>query len=308
MPESFALLILIFVVSLALLVFSADKFIYFSEKIGLALGIPSFVIGVTVVALGTSLPELVSSIVAILNDEPGIVIGNVVGSNITNILLVLGMVGLIAKRFTISFNFKKIDLPFFIIATAFLLYSCWDQEFTITEAIISLVILVAYLVITLSSGKDLSDDISPNLKPIYFLWLLLAGVGIYLGAKYNVDSVISIGEKINIPPAIIALTAVALGTSLPELFVSIAAIRKNNAEIAVGNVLGSNIFNALLIMGVPRLVGRLEIPDSVAVLSLPTLIVASLLFILFTWNKKVNWIHGLILLVGYCAFLYLSFS
>ena len=173
---------------------------------------------------------------------------------------------------------------------------------------IGLLILITYLIITLSSGKDLGDDIAPKLKPIFFLWLLLAGFGIYLGAKYNVAAVISIGEIINIPPAIIALTAVALGTSLPELFVSIAAIRKNNAEIAVGNVLGSNIFNALLIMGVPRFVGPLEIPESVAQFSLPILLFASLLFILFVWNKKVNWVHGLILLIGYGVFLYFSFS
>lgn len=307
MPDSLILLILIFIVSLALLVFSADKFINYAEKIGLSLGIPSFVIGVTVVALGTSLPELVSSIVAILNDEPSIVIGNVVGSNITNILLVLGTVGVVAKQFTISFNFKKIDLPFFIVATFFLVITCWDREFTMIEGIIGLVMLIAYLVITLSSGNDLKDKILPSLKPIHFLWLLLAGFGIYLGAKYNVDSVITIGEKLNISPAIIALTAVALGTSLPELFVSMAAIKKNNAEIAVGNVLGSNIFNALLIMSVPRFVGPLEIPESVAQFSLPALLVASLLFVLFTWNKKVNWIHGLILLVGYGLFLYFSF-
>lgn len=308
MPDSFVLLILIFVVSLALLVFSADKFIEFAEKIGLALGIPHFVIGVTVVALGTSLPELVSSIVALMNDEPGIVIGNVVGSNITNILLVLGVVGVIAKQFTISFDFKKIDLPFFIIATIFLVVTTYDQNFTLLEGIIGLAILGAYLFITLSSGKDLDDDESPKLNPIHFLWLLLAGVGIYFGAKYNVDSVIAIGEKINIPPSIIALTAVALGTSLPELFVSIAAIRKGNAEIAVGNVLGSNIFNALLIMGVPRFVGAFEIPDTVKTSSLPILVLASLLFVIFTWNKKINWIEGAILLLGYAAFLYFSFA
>jgi len=308
MPDSLILLVIIFVASLALLVFSADKFINYAENIGLSLGIPSFVIGVTVVALGTSLPELVSSIVAILNDEPGIVIGNVVGSNITNILLVLGAVGVLAKRFSISFNFKKIDLPFFCLATLFLVVTSWDRNFTILEAVIGIFILITYLIITLRSGNDSNDSETPTLKPFHFLWLLFAGFGIYLGAKYNVDCVISIGNKINIPPAIIALTAVALGTSLPELFVSITAIRKNKAEIAVGNVLGSNIFNALLIMGVPRFVGVLEIPESVARFSLPTLLFASLLFVVFTWNKKVNWMHGSILLICYAIFIFLSFS
>lgn len=307
METNLMIQILIFVVSLIVLVFSADKFIEYAEKIGLSLGIPSFVIGVTVVALGTSLPELVSSIVSIQEGSPEIVIGNVVGSNITNILLVLGSVALIAKRFDITFNFKKIDLPFFFVATVYLIITCYDLKFTHLEAIIGFVLLIVYLFITLSSGKDLEDDESPKLKPQFFLFLLLGGFGIYLGAKYNVESVIHIGDLLKINPAIIALTAVALGTSLPELFVSIAAIRKNNAEIAVGNVLGSNIFNSLLIMSIPRFVGQLVIPKTVATISLPILAGASLLFILFTWNKKVNWIHGIILLLIYAAFIYFSF-
>ncbi len=307
MPDSIFLLILIFVISLAVLVYSADKFIENAEKIGLSLGIPSFVIGVTVVALGTSLPELVSSVVAVLNGEPGIVIGNVVGSNITNILLILGVVGVIAGSFTIKFNFKKIDLPYFILSTLFLYITTRDQNFTITEAYIGLGILLSYLIITLSGGKDEESE-RPSFSGQYLLWLILAGFGIYFGAKYNVDSVIAIGNKINIPPSIIALTAVALGTSLPELFVSIAAIRKNNAEIAVGNVLGSNIFNSFLIMGIPRLVGPLEIPSTVVVYSIPILIIATILFVVFTWNKRVNWVEGMLLLLGYIVFLYLSFQ
>jgi len=306
MPESLLLLILIFAASLALLVFAADKFIESSEKIGLSLGIPAFVIGVTVVALGTSLPELVSSIFAIVSGAPEIPIGNVVGSNITNILLVLGLVAVMAKRFEITFNFKKIDLPFFIVATAFLSYAVWDKNFTKVEAIISLVIIALYLFFTISSGKDLQDKVSPKLKGMTIVWLLVGGVGIYFGAKYNVESIISIGEKFKVSPAIIALTAVALGTSLPELFVSIAAIRKNNAEIAVGNVLGSNIFNALAIMGIPRFVGALEIPAGVVKTSIPIMLGATLLFILFVWNKKVVWWQGIILLIGYAAFLYSS--
>ncbi len=306
MPDNLFLLIIIFVASLALLVYSADKFVENAEKIGLALGIPSFVIGVTVVALGTSLPELVSSIIAVLQGEPGIVIGNVVGSNITNILLILGVVGLVAISFTIHFNFKKIDLPYFIISTLFLYLSTRDQNFTIIEAWIGLVILLSYIIITMMTGREEKSSEVP-FKSQYLLIIILAGFGIYFGARYNVESVVKIGELLKISPTIIALTAVALGTSLPELFVSLAAIRKDNAEIAVGNILGSNIFNALLIMGIPRLIGPLDIPDTIVSFSMPVLLVASLLFVLFTWNKKVNWIEGAIFLLGYLLFIYFSF-
>jgi len=308
MPEAFGLLLIIFIASLALLVFSADKFIEGAEQIGLSLGIPSFVIGVTVVALGTSLPELISSIFAILEGSSEIVIGNVVGSNITNILLVLGVVGFIAKSFTISFDFKKIDLPFFVVASAFLVFAVWDLNFALWEAVVSMALLVSYIIFSLRSGSDLSDKQSPRLNMKSFLWVLLGGLGIYFGAKYNVESIISIGEKLNIGAEIIALTAVALGTSLPELFVSFAAIRKGNAEIAVGNVLGSNIFNAAGIMAAARFVGDLTIPEGIKQISIPLMIFATIAFILIVWNKRVVRWEGVFLLLLYGVFLYLTFN
>ena len=307
MPDSLLLLVLIFIVSLAVLVFAADKFIASSEKIGLALGIPSFVIGVTIVALGTSLPELVSSIFAIINNTSEIVIGNVVGSNITNILLILGVVGVVARSFTIGFNFKKIDLPFLIAATAFMIFAAYDRKVELWEGLVSVFILLAYIIISLRSGKDLKDAESPKFKPLFLFWLVLGGIGIYFGAKYNVESIIKIGEKLNIGAEIIALTAVALGTSLPELFVSLAAIRKGNAEIAVGNVLGSNIFNAAGILGVSRLVGDLSIPANVVKTSIPIMAVATLFFILIVWDRKVRRWEGIVLLLGYAAFMWFTF-
>ncbi len=308
MPDSLLLLALIFVASLTLLVFAADKFIEASENIGLALGIPSFVIGVTVVALGTSLPEMVSSIFAIINGSSEIVIGNVVGSNITNILLILGVVGVVAKAFTIKFNFKKIDLPFLILTSGFLIYSISDRTVQLWEGIVAVVLLLAYVFISLRSGSDLKDDETPKLKPVFWLLLVFGAVGIYFGAKYNVESIIKIGEKLNIGAEIIALTAVALGTSLPELFVSLAAIRKGNAEIAVGNVLGSNIFNAAGIIGVSRLVGDLKIPENVWKTSIPIMAAATLFFIIVVWNKRVKRWEGVILLLGYIAFMWFTFK
>lgn len=307
MQENLFIQFVIFITSLILLIFSAKRFIHSSERIGLSLGIPSFVIGVTVVALGTSLPELVSSVISIFEDSSEIVIGNVVGSNITNIFLILGVVAIIAKKFTIHFDFKKVDLPFFVASAVYLFFTTRDQNFTMLEGIIAILLLIFYITTTILKGKvDVKENINPTTAMTY-VWLLLAGVGIYFGAKYNVESVINMGNILKISPAIIALTAVALGTSLPELFVSIAAIRQGNAEIAVGNVLGSNIFNALAIMGIPRLFGSLNIPAGVNQISLPILIISSAMFVIIIWNKKINWISGLILVLGYIVFLYLSF-
>ncbi len=307
MPESILLLLLIFVASLALLVFASGKFIDSSEKLGLALGLPPFVIGVTVVALGTSLPELVSSILAVQHGESEIVVGNIVGSNITNILLIIGTVAFIGKSIHIQFNFKRIDLPFLIGTALFLFYAIWDLNIAFWEGIVFLGLTATFIILSLSKGKDLQDQAAPKITAQIIIWLLVGGAGVYLGAKYNIQSVILIGDKLEIPPAIIALTAVSLGTSLPELFVSLAAVRRGKAEMAVGNVLGSNIYNIIAIGGVSRLVGEIEVPFEIKSVSAYIMLGATALFAFMLWNKHLSRTEGFILLVVYIFFIGFSF-
>lgn len=307
MPENILWLVIIFVASLALLVFASGKFIEASEKLGLALGLPPFVIGVTVVALGTSLPEMVSSIIAVQQGESEIVVGNIVGSNITNILLIIGTVAFIGKSIHISFNFKRVDLPFLIGTALFLLYAIWDLQIAFWEGCTFLCLTVMYVVLCLSKGTDLTDEEPPKLTWKIIGLLLLGGVGVYFGAKYNIESVVSIGKFLEIPPAIIALTAVALGTSLPELFVSLAAVRKGQAEIAIGNVLGSNIYNIIAVGGISSMVGEIAVPAEIKTVSILIMLGATLMFAQMLWNKKLTRWEGAILLLGYVVFLGFSF-
>jgi len=302
---------LIFIVSLIFLIKSADFFIGAAEKIGLALGIPSFIIGVTIVALGTSIPELASSIVAVQKGTTEIVVSNVVGSNITNVFLVLGVILLISKGNKMSMEYSRSDAALLIGSAALLSIFVWDGQFVWWEAVVCLVGLMLYLFSYIRKyQQDKADDTAeeiadrPPLKWTYFLILALSIVGIYFSAEYNIEAIIKIAEILNIGTEIIALSAVALGTSLPELFVSIAAVRKGQTEMAIGNVLGSNILNVLVVMGIPGLLTTLAIPDIVLSLSIPLYLLATLSLFLVLRFKRMDWWSGVLLLCMYGFFFY----
>lgn len=303
---------IVFFGTLVTLVISADFFIKSSERIGLALGIPPFIVGVTLIAIGTSLPELVTSIVAVLSKEnaSAIVPGNVIGSNITNIGLVLGIIAFTAKNIKLEFDVLKVDAPMLVGAT-FLLYLCLaDGSFSLFEGIIFCLGLAIYLGYILSLRNvtnpgelpiDIEVDESEKAK---FSWkepviLLISGLVIYFSAEYNVKSIQNLASLLNIGKEFIALTAVALGTSLPELVVSLVAIRTGNVEMAVGNVIGSNIFNIFAVMGISRMVGVIEIPESILDMSLPAVLFISILCFVIVMDRKINRWEGLILLLFY---------
>jgi cation:H+ antiporter len=312
---------IVFVVSLAALIVSADFFIKAAERIGLALGIPPFVIGITLIAMGTSLPELVTSIAAVLSphDASAIVPGNVIGSNITNTALVLGIVGILAKRIQLTFDVMRVDVPMMLGAT-FLLYLCIkDLHFSYFEAGLCLAGMAIYLgyVISLSRSHDeapnpMAMDLMPEDEEVEvsppFSWrepiTLLASVTvIFFSAKYNVLSIEELAGLLGIGKEFIALTVVALGTSLPELVVSIVAVRNGNAEMAVGNVLGSNIFNVFAVMSIPRFFGAITIPASMLPFSMPMLLVVTLLAVFILKDREVNRWEGWILLLFYVLFI-----
>lgn len=311
MPQE-VIWILVFVAALTFLVISSDRFIKAAELIGLAFGIPTFILGVTLVAAGTSLPEMVASVIAMAQGEHEIVIGNVVGSNITNIFLILGFVVVVSRNIRIGFDLLNIDLPL-MIASAFMMgIFCISGTFSTFEALISLAALVVYIAYAFSNDSTtpaLKDEIAPpkqqkarkDWKP--WVWLLLSGGVLYLSASYTVRSIVELSELFGIGREIIALSAVALGTSLPELSVSILAVRRGNTDLAIGNILGSNIFNTLGVMGVAGLMGTIEVPQSILYFSLPLMVVASLLFFFMVLNRNISRWEGLFLLLLYVYFL-----
>jgi cation:H+ antiporter len=303
----------IFVFSLLVLLKSSGYFTNAAEKIGLLLGMPAFIVGVTIVAIGTSLPELISSIFAVSKNSSEIVIGNVIGSNIANILLILAVVAIVAKKIETKYEILKVDLPIFFASALFVFITCMDGVFNFWEGIIGIIGVIIYFTFAAKSvQKSGSEQKVTKTEKIEVkkegLWLqfgivFLSGIFIFLAAKYTIESVIKLSEIFNIGKDIIAISAVALGTSLPEMFVGIQAARKGNAGLAFGNVLGSNIFNSFAVLGIPALFGPLIIPTSIITFSIPVMIGISILYFFMIQDRQMTIWEGLILLLAYILYL-----
>ena len=308
---------IIFAISLIILIKASDYFTDSAEKIGLYFGLPAFIVGVTIVAIGTSLPELISSIFAVLGNSSEMVIGNVVGSNIANIFLVLGVAAIIGKKIKIDFELVRVDLPMLMGSALLLALTIYDGIFTLPEAIFCLGGAILYLWYTINVGKK-DKNIKKEMKGELIqrkkmetktlIILLVSAFFIYIGAKYTVESVINLSEILGIGKEIIAISAVALGTSLPELMVTITAAKKGKPEMAVGNVLGSNIFNTFAVMGIPALIGTLIIPQSIISFGLPMMLAATLLYYFITQDKEITKWEGWLLLIFYVFFIGKTFG
>ncbi len=305
------------IISLIVLVKSADYFIDSSEKIGLILGISPFFIGVTIVAFGTSLPELLTSIVSVLNNSSEIVMGNVIGSNIANILLVVGITVIAVKKIKIDRDIINLDLPLLVASTLGLtVMILWDRQINFFEGIISLCFFFIYIFYLYKSrhdtvaeevkkhAVDIKEKIAPTkLNITLLLSLILSALFLYLGAKFTVTSVLNLSTLLGIATSTIALSAIAIGTSLPELAVSIRAAGNGNGDLAIGNIFGSNLFNGTLVVGVAAMFGDLKIADDVLFIALPFLIIATSLYIFSGLSRRVyNYEGGMFILI-YILFL-----
>ncbi len=308
--------VLIFIVSLAVLVKAADYFTDSAEAIGSFFGLPSFIVGVTIVALGTSLPELISSVIAVLGGSSEIAVGNIIGSNITNIFLILGVTAVVAKKLKIDHELISVDLPLFVGSTFLVAMMMIDGRVTIFEGILCLAGLLVYLLYTItSSNEDVKEKshkkkkvVKRKLNKKHIFILLVSMVFIYFGARYTVESVVILSGMLGISKAIIAASAVALGTSLPELVVSIRAALKGKAEIAVGNVLGSNIFNLFGVLGVSALVGSVVVSKDILIFGLPMMVIATLLYLFITQDRKITRWEGGLLIIFYVFYIGKLFS
>lgn len=299
--------ILLLIAGIAMLVWASDLFVDAAEDTGKALKMPSFIIGVVIVGIGTSLPELVSSLVSVFQDASEIVPGNVLGSNTTNILLVLGVGALMSKNMKFEKDLLHGDMPILLSASLFLYFTLADGEFTIPEALIFLVAVTFYVIHTLKSGATEGDQEEHKITPMTIGKLIASPVLIFWGAQFTVDAVIDLSDTFNIGKEVIALSAVALGTSLPEVMVSIAAAKKGKSDMIVGNVVGSNIFNSFVVMGIPRLFGEIEL-EGIADFSLPFSVAATLLFVIITVDKKIPKWEGAFLLLFYAYFILTLFG
>lgn len=300
----------LFVCSLWLLIFSSDHFTFSAERLGVLFGLPQFVVGVTIVAVGTSLPELIASLFALWAGSPEIIFGNVVGSNIANILLILGVSAIVSSRVVAHESVFRVDLPILILATVCLIFFMWDGVFSRFEGVFSLVGASLYTWYLVSAHPQASDVDTPSdssgvLNSFVVLFLSVAGV--FIGARFTVMSVLELSVLLNLSSELIALSAVALGTSLPELSVAISAARKGNSSMIFGNVIGSNIFNSFIVVGIPSLFSSLSVPASLMRLSVPVMVVSTFVLVFLMRDHKLSRIEGFALTSAYLLFFFSVF-
>jgi cation:H+ antiporter len=290
-------------VSLATLLKASDWFVDAAERIGLSLGISPFIVGVTIIAFGTSLPELAASIAAVMVDESEIVIGNVVGSNISNVVLILGVVAVVAREIRLTFRIMDLDIPLLVASSFLLWFVVRDRHVSMLEAVLLLIGLAVFLINTLKddSPKEETDDLTVTWRS--YALMILGGALVYLGANFTIVAIQKLSTLAGISPEIIALTLVALGTSLPELVVSLNAAAKQKTGMAVGNILGSNVFNTFAVMGIPALFGDLEIPQNILDFSLPFMVAITLIFTVMCVTNKISRWEGAMLLLFYAFFI-----
>ncbi len=270
--------------------------------VGLAekLGIPAIVIGLTIVAFGTSAPEMVVSVRAALANSPGIAVGNVVGSNIANILLVLGLPAMISAT-RCNQPLVVCNALYVLGASLIFIAMCFAGPLSVWHGAILLSLLTAFLVVSAfqispapcrPESQEEIDAIEgvagvPHTYPIMISFLVLGLVGLPIGAEFTVDGAQTIARSWNVSETAIGLTVVALGTTLPELATALIAVRRGESGLALGNILGSNLFNILAIMGVTAIVTPVAIPDQILYVDLWVMLAASLVIFPFALGSGV---------------------
>ena len=297
---------LVFLVSLVILIKSANWFTEIAEKIGLALNMSPFVVGVTIVSIGTSFPELASSLISVFKGSGEIVAANILGSNIANILLVIGLAAVCAKSLKVKRNIINLDLPLLASCGVILIVLILgDGEINFFEGLISLISYVIYLayLLSLQPKKKKNKKNKHKIKPSLIFYLIISIALIAFASNYLIESVIQISEILDVAKEIIAMSAVAIGTSLPELIVAISSVRKGKYEIAIGGVFGSNIFNSCVALGLPALFSNLPVSLITLEVAVPFFIAATTLFIISGITKRIyNW-EGWMYLLIYILFI-----
>jgi cation:H+ antiporter len=296
----------VFIVSLTLLVKSADWLLESSEKIGLKIGLSPFVVGVVIVGVGTSFPELVSSLFAAFQGTTEIVVANAVGSNIANILLVVGVTALISKKITVTKDLINLDLPLVTLSFFLFLITVYDGVVSLAEGAILTFGLVSYVwfsVVHKEDGDDLDIGKKAAIKPMDSVMLVVGVLGLAIGANYLIESVVTLSALLNIAPGVISITAIAFGTSLPELLVSVKAAFKGKSEVAVGNIIGSNVFNVLGVVGIPALFTTLYVDEKTLMIGIPVLFAATLAFVISGISKRIHIQEGVFFVLIYLLFI-----
>jgi len=297
--------VLLLVIGFVMLVKGADWFVDGASGIATKLKIPQLVIGLTIVAMGTSAPEAAVSITAALKGSADITIGNIVGSNILNILIILGLSALVTPL-AVAKSTIKVDIPVVIAITCILLALGYNGDVVLWEGILLLVIFasyIGYLMYVAFKERQQNTEETKEISVLKACILTLVGLPLIIwGSDVSVDAATKIAKILGLSERFIGLTIVALGTSLPELFTSVMAAKKGNVDIAIGNIVGSNIFNILFVVGLSALVTTVPFKADFRFDMLVSLFAAILLLLCVIKNKKLTRLSGAIMLLTYLAY------
>ena len=299
-----------------LLVVGGEFIVRSSVALSLKFNISKFVIGMTVVSFATSLPELIVSVNAALNNSPSIAINNVIGSNIANIGLVLGLISILGK-ITVDNYFYKRDWPWmFFFSLLMWFFISQDSVLQKYEGLILFLILIFFTltIIKKSNYLDFNGGIDEELLKTsnfkIFIWLIISSITLYFGSEFLVDGAVNLAKQISISEAVISVTIVAIGTSVPELAASLVAIAKKEEGISVGNLIGSNIYNIGSVIGITAMIKEIPIAEEIIQRDIIWMLIFALIVIILAIIPRKNYLtsfKGLIMFSMYLYFIYIAF-
>lgn len=305
--------VLFILVGIVLVLWGADRLTDGAVAVAEKMKMPQIVIGLTIVAMGTSMPEFCVSLVSALKGTTDLAVGNIVGSNIFNTLLIVGVSAWVAPMTILKSTVRK-DIPFALFASVILLVMCLDGNISRLDAGILFVLFLVFMYVTLKGAKTKDDDttaktesIEDNKKPmaawLSIVWIIVGLACLIGGSNLFVEGATKVAEHIGVSEAVIGLTIVAGGTSLPELATSVVSARKGNSGIAIGNVLGSNVFNILAILGVTGVITPMHL-QGITMLDLSMMVVSTLLVWLFSFTKyKIARWEGIVLTIVFIGYM-----
>lgn len=296
---------LLLIVGFILLIKGADYFVIGSSAIARLLKVPSVIIGLTIVAMGTSAPEAAVSITAGLSGSNELALSNVIGSNIFNLILIVGVCAII-KPFIVDSSIIKRDFPLAIISSVILFIFLQDGKLSRLEGIILLTLMAIYLLFTVMSAlrNPVEDGMENHTLPMHscLFYIVIGLIGIIFGGDLVVDSACSIAAAFGLSETLIGLTIVAIGTSLPELVTSVTASRKGESGLALGNVVGSNLFNILFILGLSSTIHPIA-ADPLALIDIPLLIISTaIVFVYCKIQKNMGRFMGTLCVAAYVLY------
>lgn len=306
-PEIMWAQVLLLIFGIVVVLKSADWLTNGAVGLATKLGISQIVIGLTIVAIGTSMPEFFVSIVSAIKGTPDLAVGNIVGSNIFNVLLIVGVAATVAP-IAIQRATVRRDIPIAIVASIMLTFMMFDDNISRIDALILFAAFIAFIWITLRNSKNDANEKDASTEKVIPTWksvlfIIFGLVGLVLGSNIFVDNASSLAHGWGISDAVIGLTIVAGGTSLPELATSAVAARKGDSGIAIGNVLGSNVFNILMILGLTGIISPMHI-QNITYIDMAVMVISMVLFWLFSFTKlRVERWEGCVLIACFLGYI-----